>query len=298
MEKEFFELLGLGVPFYIAAATYAVFSWLDNNASDDATNVISSWLHGRSQHKPDLGNVIINAFDRVYTSPLLSFRAFRRSAAISSIIWSLVFLVPWLVRSFSNWSEGDLSDIFGTEFVTGFAIPIFVNSLGIVMLTDYVSLLFVRRFLNAAQKRPIAASLLSSAVGLVVVAIGSFVFSFFFVTIFYYILGGALHKGGAIVRITKLLNLAWWQSVNIQPVSFGLVPAFIIHLWLPLFALSSLTVQLVFWVFRAVEWAQWFLKQGDAHPLKVIGFVATIIVFGSAMLVKEGWALLSVLERS
>jgi hypothetical protein len=27
-----------------------------------------------------------------------------------------------------------------------------------------------------------------------------------------------------------------------------------------------------------------------------IGIVATIIVFGSAMLVKEGWALLSVLE--
>jgi hypothetical protein len=22
---------------------------------------------------------------------------------------------------------------------------------------------------------------------------------------------------------------------------------------------------------RAVEWAQWFLKQGDAHPLKAIG---------------------------
>jgi hypothetical protein len=34
------------------------------------------------------------------------------------------------------------------------------------------------------------------------------------------------------------------------------------------------------------------------HPLKAIGIVATIIVFVSAMLVKEGWALLSVLERS
>jgi hypothetical protein len=73
-------------------------------------------------------------------------------------------------------------------------------------------------------------------------------------------------------------------------------PAFIIHLWLPLFALSTLVVRLIYLIFRAVEWAQWFLKQGDAHPLKAIGIVATIIVFGSAMLVKEGWALLSVLE--
>jgi hypothetical protein len=29
-----------------------------------------------------------------------------------------------------------------------------------------------------------------------------------------------------------------------------------------------------------------------AHPLKAIGIVATIIVFGSAMLVKEAWTVL------
>ncbi len=76
--------------------------------------------------------------------------------------------------------------------------------------------------------------------------------------------------------------------------SFFLVmrPAVIIHLWLPLFALSSLFVKLIYLIFRAVEWAQWFLKQGDAHPLKAIGIVGTIIVFGSAMVVKEAWMVL------
>jgi hypothetical protein len=39
MEGKLFTLLGLGVPFYLAAATYAVFSWLDSNASDEATKV-------------------------------------------------------------------------------------------------------------------------------------------------------------------------------------------------------------------------------------------------------------------
>ena len=34
MEKEFFDLLGLGVPFGLATATYVVFTWLDSNASD------------------------------------------------------------------------------------------------------------------------------------------------------------------------------------------------------------------------------------------------------------------------
>jgi hypothetical protein len=66
MEDKLFTLLGLGVPFYLGAATYAVFAWLDSNASDEATKVISSWLHGRSQNKPDLGNLIISAFDRIY----------------------------------------------------------------------------------------------------------------------------------------------------------------------------------------------------------------------------------------
>src|SRR5271167_2710867 len=95
MEDKLVDLLGLGVPFYLAAATYAVFSWLDSNASDEATKVISSWLHGRSHSKPDLGNLIIKAFDRIYTSPLWIFGAFRRSAAISSIIWLLLYFLPW-----------------------------------------------------------------------------------------------------------------------------------------------------------------------------------------------------------
>jgi hypothetical protein len=67
MEDKLFILLGLGVPFYLGAATSGVFAWLDSNASDEATKVISSWLHGRSQNKPDLGNLIISAFDRIYT---------------------------------------------------------------------------------------------------------------------------------------------------------------------------------------------------------------------------------------
>jgi hypothetical protein len=102
MNEKLFDLIGLGVPFYLGAATYGVFVWLDSIASDEATKVISSWLHGRSKHKPDLGNVIINAFDRVYTSPILSFRAFRRSAAISSIIWLLLYFVPWTGRLYTS----------------------------------------------------------------------------------------------------------------------------------------------------------------------------------------------------
>jgi hypothetical protein len=118
--------------------------------------------------------------------------------------------------------------------------------------------------------------------------------------------GRPLLSGRSNVRQLFLYCNSWSRCYDVVTTNGSIIireffilmrPAFVIHLWLPLFAISSLIVKLIYPIFRAVEWAQWFLKQGDAHPLKTIGIVATIIVFGSAMLVKEGWALLGVLER-
>jgi hypothetical protein len=288
MEEKLFDLLGLGVPFYLAAATYGVFAWLDSIASDEATKVISSWLHGRSQHKPDLGNVIINAFDRVYTSPLLSFRAFRRSAAISAIIWLLLYFVPWAGRLYAS------SQYNPIPFVLPMIFQGLILSLFGIVASDYVSLLFVRKFLILARMYPIFASIASCVVGVLVVVVSFIAF----------LIIGDIITFFTIPWFRQIMNWNIDVVIGILYLAFSklflslMSPALVIHLWLPLFALSTLIARLIFWIFRAVEWAQWFLKQGDAHPLKAIGMVATIIVFGSAMLVKEGWALLSVLERS
>jgi|ERR1700733_657393 len=284
MEEKLFDLIGLGLPFGLAAATYAVFAGLDSNASDEATKVISSWLHGRSHNKPDLGNLIIKAFDRLYTSPLLTFKAFRRSATISITIWVLAFLIPSSVRLFPLLRQ--FADSIGW---INFVIPYLTLSIVILVMTDYGSLFFVRRFLNLARAHPMSASILSSIVGVIVVTI-SYIGSFEIVSLLMVLT--ASQPGTTLAPFWTFLS-------SIAPFLFAIMPAaFIIHLWLPLFALASLAVKFIFLIFRAVEWAQWFLKQGDAHPLKAIGIVATIIVFGSAMLVKEGWAVLSVLERS
>jgi hypothetical protein len=97
----------------------------------------------------------------------------------------------------------------------------------------------------------------------------------------------------AVAIVHKFLFFDTPPVVQVTYAGFGgVAPIFIINLWIPLFALSSLLVRLIYLLFRAVEWAQWFLKQGDAHPLKAIGVVATIIVFGSAMVVKEAWTVL------
>jgi hypothetical protein len=58
-----------------------------------------------------------------------------------------------------------------------------------------------------------------------------------------------------------------------------MAPAVFVHLWLPLFALGSFGVRVLYVIFQAVEWAQWFLKQGNRHPLWAIGVVAAALVF-------------------
>jgi hypothetical protein len=296
MEEKLFDLIGLGVPFYLGAATYGVFYWLDSNASDEATKVISSWLHGRSRNKPDLGNLIISAFDRIYTSPLLTFRAFRRSAAITSIIWLLVCAVPF--PSFINYLSERLQvashfariPISLSDFIASIVLYLFTT-----ILSDYLSLPFVKQFLRFAQSNPIKASVFSSFVGLIVVAVSFFVLNFLVSIAIYWT--NPYFRTHDVFPINELffsyfatVEDNWFLILSLYISTMR--PAFIIHLWLPLFALSSLVVQLIFWIFRAVEKAQWFLKQGDAHPLKAIGIVATIVVFGSAMLVKEAWTVL------
>jgi hypothetical protein len=291
--ERLFNLLGLGVPFYLSATTFTVFSWLDSNASAQATQDISSWLHGRSHNKPDLGNLIINAFDRIYTLPLLTFRAFGRSAAISSIIWLFVILIPYLFGLAKLWNES----LIDYSIIPYLPLVIFIlcYCLFTNVLSDYISLPFVRRYLQRARTHPIRASITSSIIGVVIITISvcimlavSLMTAFLIHTYLHYdlpLLG--MHPNPIETNIETLSGSMYIGTA-----------VFMIHLWLPLFAVSSLAVRLVFPMFRAVEWAQYFLKQGDAHPLKAIGIVATIIVFGSAMLVKEGWALLSVLERS
>jgi hypothetical protein len=94
-----------------------------------------------------------------------------------------------------------------------------------------------------------------------------------------------------------MINISRGEYKNIEPLFISelikkpgllvpIAPAFLVHLWLILFASGALGVRLLNPVFRLVAWAQWFLKQGDRHPLRAIGMVAAAVVFGGTMLGK------------
>lgn len=275
MEK-ILETVGLGIPFYFAAATYGVFHWLDNNASDEAMRAISQWLKGRPYRKIDVGNAIINAFDRIYTVPLLGFRAFLRSATISICIWLLLVFLPF----FSSSIVMLLSDLlFEAGMENGWWLFLFwfittLSTVFSIVLSDYFSLFIVRHFLFLARAHPMRSSLLASLAGFVIVII---VWELFF-TIAAVLVGDKEIYDILMSSISAFFRL--------------MLPALVIHLWLPLLVVASLGVRVVFVIFRAVEWAQWFLKQGDQHPIRAIGVVATVLVFVGVALAKEAWTIL------
>ena len=76
--------------------------------------------------------------------------------------------------------------------------------------------------------------------------------------------------GTLLVFIIFIIRPDWWTFF------FG---AMVVYLWLPLLALAAGAAKTLNYFRLAVGWAQWFLKQGQNHPLEAIGYVAAIIVF-------------------
>ena len=66
-----------------------------------------------------------------------------------------------------------------------------------------------------------------------------------------------------------------------RPIANGLVtiPAFLIHLWLPLFAAGVVIAQGLNSLRLATGWAQWFLKNGSKQPFRAIGIIAAALTF-------------------
>ena len=81
--------------------------------------------------------------------------------------------------------------------------------------------------------------------------------------------------GGIVEELLEMVSNPYHFIMFYQTMA----PAFLIHIWLILLALASLGVRILYSIFRAVEWAQWFLKQGNQHPLRAIGVVAAGLVF-------------------
>ena len=94
--KELLEHFGFAMPFVYAAAAYGVFVWLDNETSDQAKAALASTMRLKDYDGKRIASALVEVFDRLYTVPLLHWRAMSRSALFTIII-TAVFAIGIMI---------------------------------------------------------------------------------------------------------------------------------------------------------------------------------------------------------
>jgi hypothetical protein len=122
---ELFKLIGLGTPLLYATGTYGLFHWLDTSASDEANAALFRLISLREYDKAKVSLAIIEIFDKVYSYPLLTWRALLRSAIITLSVSALYMYETGVLIQFTS---GDVG--YFTVYFT-----LFIGSISIVKYT-------------------------------------------------------------------------------------------------------------------------------------------------------------------
>ena len=154
-------------------------------------------------------------------------------------------------------------------------IPFYAN-----LTADYFALFFIRKCISAFGDRLILSLVLGTVVAILIVYLVYFLYC-----------GAAL-----IYELVLNCNSFGWDMNVIRPTlngamkftkfvmfpsepPFFVIPALLVYIWLPIFAFSALFARGITMILVTINWAQWFLKQGNQHPLRAIGVVASALVF-------------------
>jgi hypothetical protein len=266
------QTMGLATPAVYAAAIVQSFQWIDRSASDEARKALSDWLRSKGYDAAAIGCATIEMFDRIYTNRLLSWRAFARSALISICVGVIL-----LFETYSGKQTEDLYGLLHPDNALAFRneLETFGDAFVVNILTDYLSLFAVRRLLVVAQARPLFALWIGPLVGILIVVLLNFLLGDFLEAISLYtrgVLPPSVTFWDTVVGMLKLTLLTpEWRVMSIA--------AFVVHMWLPLFALVA-------GLAGALGWLQWFLKDGLQRPYEIIGYLMGGVVMVGGFLVK------------
>lgn len=261
------RLLGITQPFVYAVAVYALFRFLERNASQQANRAISLWLKERAYGGIDVRNAIVEIFDRIYSYPLLRLRAFYRSALLSFVIAILYSYYSWYMLMFAIF-------IHVPEIRNQWTQQIITN-----IIADYLSLFSIRWWLTKTSMRPyvslFAGPIFASVIITSVYLVGDVgVFS---------IKTHSFHLRYFREDITWWYDtiVRWYNTIG-KPASTSatlLLPAIAVHFWLPLFALAIWIIRIFERMLQAVQLSQRFTRRGYTNPLRPIGLVAAALTF-------------------
>jgi hypothetical protein len=257
--------LDYSTPFVYAAAAFGFFNWLDKNASDQAKVALVSAMKLRGNNPSEFTAALVEIFDRIYSRPLLSRSAFLRSALFTVVV-SAAFLF-----------ELNMHDTLANRIISGDAIGYLLGiSLVINVVTDYVSLFAIRQWLILSGAKIVLALSIGAAVGVVIVLFGN---AFRAVSV------ALTFDLGSVSRSPNSNYFISVFPLLFQSYAVLCLPAMVVFVWLPLFALAITFFRGLDTLFWLVGRTQWFLQDGEQHPLRAVGYAASIIVFVVAI----GW---------
>jgi hypothetical protein len=248
--------LGYATPLLYAAAAYGLFHWLDENASDEAKAALASTMKLRQMQSKDIASALVEVFDRIYSHPLLSWRSISRSVSYTLAV-TVVYCFEYLDlgTSLKELWTGD----FGYLGLGRIALHMTWALILMNIVTDYISLFFIRPCLINAGERPVTALLSGAYYGVWVVAMGIVARTLIVSMIF---------------NVWSIEMLFEFSKMSVVTV----VPAILVFGWLPLFALGILTIRTLMPLSWTVEKVMWGLEDGSAHPLRAIAAVAAVAV--------------------
>jgi hypothetical protein len=260
--EELLKLLGFTTPLIYATAAYAFFHWLDENTSDEAKATLARTMRFKDYKNEQVAAALVEVFDRIYTYPLLRWRAFRRSLLLTTAV-SAIYLFE-MARE--DLTASGLIWIFPLIFI--YATPFFLFNI----LSDYLSLFVIRPLLIRSATKPVIYLVLGAVSGVAIVLAFNSLRNVFEAVVDAF---SPLRRKYPVPSPPLLYFIV--------PTSFATggyaVPALAVFAWLPLFALGILAARLLTPLSWVVLRTQWFLKEGKEHPLKAIGYVAAVVIF-------------------
>jgi hypothetical protein len=257
--KKLAETFGFVVPFGYGAAAYGLFHWLDENASDEAKAALARTMLFKEYKNEQVASALVEVFDRIYTYPLLGWRAFFRSLVFTTLVLTIYLLEtepepPWKWRA-PDWTLWTIAFLFN-------------------ILSDYLSLFVIRPLLVRSGTKPVIGLSLGAASGAAIVLVGNLLREVF-IQPFFLVAEGIGHS----ILAWLGAPLCWFAPAMFRAYMITSWPALAVFVWLPLFALGILIVRLLTPLSWVVGRTQWFLKEGKEHPLKAVGSVAAVVVF-------------------
>jgi len=265
--------LGYATPLLYGAAAYRLFAWLDEKASEPAKTALASTMKLKGARSKEVAAALVEIFDRVYTYPVLHWRAAFRSL-VFTVIMTVIFVFEMYnsaTLEFIGSRDGLYARIFAATFLTNAA-------------TDYFSLFALRPWLVRLGNKPVFALLSGVLLAVIVVYLGSMARAAISAELFPF--SGTIPMqdlrdfNSGLIPAEPIIRRGFLHRMALQDFTVvAALPALAVFIWLPLFALGILVVRAVTPLSWIVAKAQWALKEGDEHPLKAIGFVVAPIVF-------------------